>query len=276
VASQPRQLGVRTLSACLFVPAVLALTWLGGLPLAALVAAIVGRGAWEFYRMAAARQLRPDAGLGVALSLGAVAWMAWRGEAGLALVLVGLVVVILAAALRHGVESYGADTLTTLGGVLYVGLLGSAPLLIERLTPGAGPLMALIFASIWLADAAAYLGGSRWGGRRLIPRISPGKTVVGFAFGCVAGLVPALAHGRLPGLELTGMGLPHLVGLLALVSVGGQVGDLVESAFKRYAGVKDAPALIPGHGGVLDRFDSYLFAFPLAYLYLAALAALAP
>ena len=68
--------------------------------------------------------------------------------------------------------------------------------------------------------------------------------------------------------------LPELGGLLLIVSVGGQIGDLVESALKRDFGVKDAPGIIPGHGGFLDRFDSYLFAFPLTYLYLSLLAKL--
>lgn len=268
---RPSQLGRRTLSAVVFVPVVLGFTWLGGLPLLALVTAIVGRGTWEFYHMAAARQHRPDTWPGVSLALAVVAWAAWRGSDGLTALLMGALLLVLAAGLRRGVEGYGADALVTLGGILYVGLLGSAPLLVERVYAQAGPLMVLVFASIWLTDAAAYLGGSRWGSRRLIPRISPGKTVVGSICGCIAGLAPALLYGQVPGLTP-----PQLVGLMALVSVGGQVGDLVESALKRYTGVKDAPALIPGHGGVLDRFDSYLFAFPLTYLYLVTLTCLAP
>lgn len=271
MTGRPPQLGQRALSAAVFVPAVLALTWLGGAALIAMVAAIVGRGAWEFYRMAEAGGHRPDAHLGVFLALGTVAWVAWRGEKGLAPLLILILLIGLGAALRHGVEGYGANALMTVGGVFYVGLLGSAPLLIERVSADGGVLMVLLFASIWLTDAGAYLCGSRWGVRRLIPRISPGKTVVGFAAGCVAGLAPVALHGLVPGL-----GPARLLGLLVLVSVGGQVGDVVESALKRYAGVKDAPGLIPGHGGILDRFDSYLFAFPLAYLYLTALNFLAP
>ncbi|MFH1571596.1 MAG: phosphatidate cytidylyltransferase [Gemmatimonadota bacterium] len=258
-------LGRRTLSAAVFVPVVLGLTWVGGWALLALVAAVVARGSWEFHRLVAAAGHRPDTRLGVALSLGVVAWVAWQGAGALAPLLVLVLVAVLAAGLRHGVAGYGASALLTVGGVLYVGFLGSAPLLIGPLLPEGNVLLDLVFLSIWLTDSAAYLCGSRWGVRRLVPGISPGKTVVGFAAGCLAGLVPALLHGWVPSL-----GLGQLLGLLAVVSCGGQVGDIVESALKRWAGLKDAPALIPGHGGILDRFDSYLFAFPLAYLYLSA------
>jgi phosphatidate cytidylyltransferase len=155
-----------------------------------------------------------------------------------------------------------------LGGALYLGLLGSAPLLIVQAAGGAhrqeaGRLLAVLFLCIWLTDAAAYLCGRRWGRRKLAPAISPAKTTLGFWAGIGGGLLPVAFHGWLPSLAFE-----LLLGLLLLVSLAGQLGDLVESAIKRDLGVKDAPALIPGHGGALDRFDSYLFAFPAAYLYL--------
>ena len=152
--------------------------------------------------------------------------------------------------------------------MIYLGLLGSAPLLIVRAADPlcrqeAGHLLALLFLCIWLTDSAAYLCGRQWGRKKLAPSISPAKTVVGFFSGLLGGLLPALLHGFLPSIPLAA-----LLGLLLLASLGGQLGDLVESAIKRDMGVKDAPPLIPGHGGALDRFDSYLFAFPLAYLYI--------
>ena len=88
-----------------------------------------------------------------------------------------------------------------------------------------------------------------------------------FVAGAVAALMPLALH------EFVPLSLAELGGLLLLVGIVGQVGDIVESAIKRDAGVKDAPALIPGHGGMLDRFDSYLFAFPLCYVYLTIVGA---
>lgn len=263
-------LALRVGSACLFVPAILALAWTGGAALLALVLAVVGRGAWEFYCLAAGAGYRPQKVLGVALSLGLCAHLYLLGPSHLALALGAAVLLCMLAALKQGVEGYTARVSLTLAGVLYVGLLGSAPLLIARASgpERAGWLLMALFGCVWLTDCAAYFCGRLWGRRKLAPRLSPGKTVAGFIGGFAGGLLPLLFHDRLAFLELA-----ELAGLLLLVSAGGQVGDLVESALKRDLGVKDAPALIPGHGGILDRFDSYLFSFPLAYIYLELVAA---
>jgi phosphatidate cytidylyltransferase len=110
------------------------------------------------------------------------------------------------------------------------------------------------------------LVGRRWGRRKLMPSISPNKTVEGAVAGVVAGFVFGL-------LLWVGQGLPPVhASILALsVAAAGQVGDLVESQFKRMAGVKDSGGLIPGHGGILDRIDSLLFPPAIAFLYLSIL-----
>lgn len=264
-------LALRVLSACVFVPAILALDWIGGLALLILVLAIVGRGAWEFYRLAQGAGHRPMAGLGIVLSLGLSLYLYLRGPFQLELALAGAMLLCLLAALRHGVEGYGSRVCWTLGGVLYLGLLGSAPLIIVRQVgqEQGGWLLIALFCCIWLTDSAAYFSGRLWGKRKLAPSISPAKTVAGFIGGTAGGLVPLVFSPQIP---LLGMG--ELAGLLVLASLGGQAGDLAESALKRDLGVKDAPALIPGHGGMLDRFDSYLFSFPIAYIYLDLLAAI--
>lgn len=263
-------LALRVLSACVFVPAVLALSWMGGLALLALVLVVVGRGAWEFYHLAGGAGHRPMAGLGILLSIGLSLYLYLRGPAQLELVLGGALILCLLAALRHGVEGYGSRVWWTLGGVVYLGLLGSAPLLIVRQVgqEQGGWLLIALFCCIWLTDSAAYFCGRFWGKRKLAPAISPAKTVAGFVGGTLGGLVPLVLSPSIPFL-----GPGELAGLLVLASLGGQAGDLVESALKRDLGVKDAPALIPGHGGLLDRFDSYLFSFPIAYIYLELLAA---
>ncbi len=265
-------LKVRTLSACVFVPGILLLAHAGGGWLLALVALIVGRSSWELFAMARTAGSRAGAGLGSGLALGVCLLAFVSGARHLVPFLLGATLLVMAAELPRGTAGYAARTGLVLGGVLYTGLLGSAPLLIAHAAgPGrqqaCGRLLGLLFLCIWLTDALAYLAGRRFGRRKLVPSISPAKTVCGAAAGLAGGLLPGLLWRYVPCLTCG-----QLVGLLCCASVAGQTGDLVESALKRDFGVKDAPALIPGHGGALDRFDSYLFAFPVAYLYLQALA----
>lgn len=122
-----------------------------------------------------------------------------------------------------------------------------------------------LLVSIWMCDTAAYFAGSTWGKHKLFPRVSPGKSWEG----AVAGLLAAIATmvvGRIYVLEY--LSAPHAVVLGIFIGVFGQLGDLVESRFKRDANVKDSSALIPGHGGVYDRFDSLVFVAPIVYLYI--------
>jgi len=116
-------------------------------------------------------------------------------------------------------------------------------------------------AIVWVADSGAYFAGMRWGRRKLAPRVSPGKTWVGLFGGiaAVALLAVVATHWLL-------RPMPQLVLISMVVALYSVVGDLTESLFKRYAGLKDSGALIPGHGGVLDRFDSLLAAAPVLML----------
>jgi phosphatidate cytidylyltransferase len=122
-----------------------------------------------------------------------------------------------------------------------------------------------IFAAIWLCDSAAYFAGRAFGRHKLFERVSPKKTVEGAVAGFIAA-VAAFLVARMFFLPFLAAGEAIVCGLI--VGVLGQAGDLVESLFKRDAGVKDSSHIIPGHGGVLDRFDSLIFVSPILYLYL--------
>ena len=123
------------------------------------------------------------------------------------------------------------------------------------------------FILIWVNDSAAYLVGKNFGKQKLFPSISPKKTVEGFLgglfFACVSSYFIALYTETL---NFT----PWLI-LAIIVSVFGTIGDLIESKFKRQAGVKDSGVIMPGHGGLLDRLDSIIFASPFIYLFLRIL-----
>jgi phosphatidate cytidylyltransferase len=117
-------------------------------------------------------------------------------------------------------------------------------------------LILLLYVIIWSGDTAAYYGGRAFGRHLLAPKVSPKKTIEG----AVAGLVGSVITG-------TAVGVPwlRLAGISALTAVVGQTGDLAESVLKRSAGVKDSSSILPGHGGILDRLDSLLFATPVFY-----------
>ncbi|OCA83807.1 phosphatidate cytidylyltransferase [Pseudobacillus wudalianchiensis] len=115
----------------------------------------------------------------------------------------------------------------------------------------------------WATDSGAYFVGRSLGKRKLWPEISPKKTVEGSIGGVVIAIVVALIMALLTDMNIP---LPKLLIATAVLSVFGQLGDLAESALKRHYGVKDSGTLLPGHGGILDRTDSWLFVFPLVHL----------
>jgi phosphatidate cytidylyltransferase len=279
------ELAQRVLVALVGVPIAIGVVYLGGWVLAALLALVAVIAAYEFYRMAERKGARPLAVAGASLAGGFVGAAAVSGPGG---ELLGLAVVAVlgtlglatAAIWARGVEGEPLLSVsTTLAGALYTGGLLSFGYLLRHLPGVDDPRhgAALVLAPVlltWTSDTFAYFVGRRWGTRKLIPRVSPGKTVQG-ALGAVVGTVlVALLYARLldafPGYR---MSLPVAALFGVLISVAAQVGDLAESLLKRDAGVKDSGTLLPGHGGALDRFDSLLFTLPLAYLFLRLLAA---
>lgn len=152
-------------------------------------------------------------------------------------------------------------------GLLYVNLsFGSLLRLRLEAAEGTGETMVyLLFLCVWAADIFAYFGGSTFGGkfihRKLFERLSPHKTWEGFLFGMAGSvLVSSIYSSFNPNLPLA---TALMTGLL--IGVVSPAGDLIESMFKRDAGVKDSSGLIPGHGGVLDRFDTIMFVSPFIY-----------
>ena len=261
----------RVLAAVVFVPVILLLVEGASWGLFLLVLVVAVRCSWEYHHILAEAGYRPIRLPGSLLVLGLCSYF-WRQGTGdgLTALLMAAILLIVVWTLFEGTEHYAANAFLTLGGVLFFGVLGSAPLLLFQ-AAGKGEeahhLVAVLFLCIWLADSGAYFSGRFWGRAKLAPAISPNKTRVGCIGGVVGSALP------LPlGFLLPSFSTASLLGLLLIAGIGAQVGDLVESAFKRDMGIKDAPMLIPGHGGLLDRFDSYFLAFPLAYLYVDMLA----
>jgi len=268
----------RARSAAILIPPLLLAVWFGEPWISAIVAVVVLLAAVEAFRLLTAAGHASFASLGAVLAMVVALGDSVRplpGGSGLLLLGVGVVLVGIAALTREdpreGLAAFAATTL----GAIWVGLLGYVP----RLTvagPGVDPDAALgwlgagrawvlvLILGVWAFDTAAYLVGRRFGRRRLIPHISPGKTVEGVAGGLVGGIVAALL---VRWLGLPTLPAPAAVGLGIVVSAFGVTGDLVESLLKRWAGVKDSGHLFPGHGGMLDRLDSLLFGAPVLYYY---------
>ncbi len=153
------------------------------------------------------------------------------------------------------------DLIFTTWGVIYIVWLFGFLIALRNMPNGLNYTL-LLFLSIWINDTAAFFIGSNLGKRKLIPQISPNKTVEG-ALGGLLGTVVFLFFFRVL------VNMEPFIAVLAgvFISLLGQTGDLLESALKRFLDTKDSGELIPGHGGVLDRFDSVLMAAPFLYFY---------
>jgi phosphatidate cytidylyltransferase len=158
---------------------------------------------------------------------------------------------------------------TTLFGLMYVPWLLNFIQKINFFPQVNGRYYVLYFVLVTkFSDSGAYVAGSLFGRHKMSPRVSPGKTWEGFAGALITATGASLVFSLATGARLTGMNWQHAVVLGALLGVAAVVGDLIESLFKREAGVKDSGRLFPGMGGILDLLDSLLFNAPLMYLYL--------
>jgi len=147
-------------------------------------------------------------------------------------------------------------------GTIYVGgLLAFVPL-VRRLDQGVGWIFVLL-ATTWLGDTGAFFAGKFLGRHKMAPRLSPKKTWEGFVGGFIAAAGGAVLFGWLTDLQVP---WPWLLAVGAVVDIFGVLGDLAESLLKRAFGVKDSGTIMPGHGGMLDRVDSVMFAAPVLYL----------
>lgn len=269
----------RATSAAILVPALLIVLAVGGVVLAAAVAVVTVLAAREGFK------LLSDAGfptlplLGTALALSVVVDATFPGVlegSGLLLMAVGIVLVAVAAFTRTNPLEGITTWMATVFGALYVSLLAFVVRLghAAPAVPPDAPLavlgaergwILLLLLAVWAYDTGAFLVGRQFGRETFLTHISPSKTYAGLVGGVVATTVVA-------GILLWALGAPplHAVLLGPLVALAAQAGDLAESMIKRAARTKDSGSLIPGHGGMLDRVDSFLFAAPVTTLYVVA------
>src|SRR5258706_9134414 len=256
----------------------LAAIYFGNLPFLFAVLGIVLIGVREFYALARDTGYPCYPTIGLVASAGIVVSVFFNGvsfgqvtENQLTSALIGLIlIVIVCRSLARGpADTSLSEWSVTLMGVFYVAWSLSHLLLIRDLRPGGRNITYMLFALIWTEDIMAYVIGVRWGRHKIAEMISPKKSWEGTLAGLTAAVAVALAFQATlfkHELKVTeSAGLALLVGLLAFVS------DLSQSVLKRGASAKDSSQILPGHGGVLDRFDSFLLTAPFYYYYWAFL-----
>jgi phosphatidate cytidylyltransferase len=261
----------------ILIPVVLVINHVGGLTYALFVSLLAGLGSYEFYSMVSRPGHRPFTAIGILGSVFVCISFHFGSLAAAWCLTIFAVAVLITGIIRGERENYVIGTAITLSGMVYTGWLLGYFILLRECTWETGGIGAagsanmgrsfvyLVLILTWSYDSVAYVVGTFVGRHRLMPQISPSKTVEGTVAG-LAGCVVAAAVCRFTFASYLGMIQAVTVGLF--LGAMAQSGDLVESMIKRSTGRKDSSHLIPGHGGLLDRFDSLLLTGPSFYLYL--------
>jgi phosphatidate cytidylyltransferase len=254
---------MRLLSAAVAIPIIVVLIWAGARWYTGVVAGLLAAATLEF-QVARGSRLNLLALMAAALSAGLAVAAHARGDWLVWVVTGAALLPLLWAIAAYPIEDAVWEWLWAVGAVLYLGWLGCHLVLLRDIGDGRDWVFLAVF-STFATDTGAYFVGKAMGRTPLAPAISPGKTAEGAVGGLACGIAAVLLFNYFLGLRVdAGLIIP----LAALLPVAAQAGDLVESKLKRGMQVKDASRLIPGHGGLMDRFDSVLLAIVVVYYYL--------
>jgi len=263
----------RVLAAAIFIPCLFFIARRGGFYYLGLIDVMILIGLWEFYTMMEAKGLRPYKTMGILSGL-ALSWYVFFQQGVYAnllmsVIFIGIMVLELTRK-EKGLAVYHISV--TVFGVFYVAWLGSHLILLRELPHLRGldyslgfSFVIVAFALTWCYDTGAYFVGRWLGKHQILPSVSPGKTYEGALGGVLCSIAGIIAVRALVAPYIT---LFWAVCLALVASIVGQLGDLCESMMKRDVRIKDSSKTIPGHGGILDRFDSLLFTAPLIYYFL--------
>lgn len=263
----------RILTVLIGVPIVVFCTYFGGLWFFFMVTSLAVISLNEFFNLMRSKGLSPYYTLGNLFTLFFIVFIqltlkhpSW--ESAFSVILTASIISIFCAAIFIRRTAMATVNIAiTLLGTLYVGWLFSYLVLLRDLTPH-GACLFFLLLTVWAGDTASYFIGGRFGVKQLSPYISPKKTVVGSAAGFTFALAGAYIFGVLAEGMLVPVNWAHYLILGSLIGVFSQLSDLSESLIKRDAGAKDSSRLVPGHGGILDRMDSFIFTAPIVYYYL--------
>ena len=257
----------RVLVAILLIPIGVTFIVLGGWPYALLIIAVLGIAAWEYWRIFKSGGFSPSPFLliGGAAVLALTRFLLNFREADAALAFLVMATMGLHT-IHHerGDEHSATDFTITIAGILYIGWLGSYLVSLRNLPDGLWWTLQVIISTA-MADAGAYFIGSHFGKHPLAPRVSPKKTWEGYFGGILVGALGGALMGILWGIVTPA--ITPLRGLIMglVLSALTPLGDLGESMVKRQFNIKDSSRILPGHGGIFDRIDSWLWAAPIGY-----------
>ena len=260
----------RILVAVITIPILLGLSYLGGI-LFLLFVLLIGIGSfYEFAELVKNKGDNVNQTIGV-LSVAFLIVNVFYHFIGLQLIIFSSILLLLIFELFRNKGSAIHNIGSTLLGIFYIGLFSSSILGIREFYSNSlhynngGLIIISIFITLWATDSAAYFLGSAFGKHKLFPRVSPNKSWEGAIAGFIFAIVTMVV---LNTILLSFISFTDALVIGIIIGLFGQIGDLIESLLKRDAGVKDSSNLIPGHGGVLDRFDSLFFSAPIIFLYI--------
>ena len=263
-----RNLTIRIIIAVIFGPLIILISYLGGWWLLGMIMLFAAIGCVEFQVNSGTGPASVEFWLTLIFTVGIVISSTLVSvESGLMAFVGYLLLIGIVSAIKNiGPADLFKRQTWLVWGTAYLGFLYPFVYFIRQLsTDKGGDWLLFLLGTLWLSDTLAMFVGKAIGKRKLAPTVSPNKTVAGFIGGVIGGIIVAviLKFWRLSEINVILLLVSGIV-----VSIVGQLGDLVESCWKRAVGIKDSSSIIPGHGGVLDRFDSLLFASPVLFLFL--------
>jgi len=259
----------RVLVALVAIPAIVLVCYLGNIYFLIFVLGIGLISYYEFVKMVENKGVDAQLIMGLLLVLSFIL-NEYLHFAGFYFLITGAILLLTFVELFRNKGSAVNNLGATVLGALYIGIFSSAIVGIREFFPAqnyvnGGYLIITILATIWVCDSAAFFGGTALGKHKLFPRISPNKSWEGALFGLSFSII-TMVISKVIIIDFLNWKDVIILGLI--VGIIGQTGDLIESMFKRDTGVKDSSGLIPGHGGIFDRFDSLLYTSPAIFLYL--------
>ena len=261
----------RNLVNAIGIPAWLFLIWKGGLyySIFILICSVIALG--EFYRLMENKGARPLRWVGMASTVFSADYYYVQPLITAHELLGGVILIIILTSIWELFslkDNPGQNISATLSGILYVSVLLGTAIDVRQFDHLMNTQLTLaLMLSVWICDSAAFILGTLFGKKKIFPMVSPNKSWVGSISGLVAAISVMVAFHYQGWLgDYFSLNDALVFGLIS--GFFGQLGDFTESLLKRDAGVKDSGSLLAGHGGVLDRFDSLIFAMPLSYLYI--------